>query len=463
MPPYKLTTEVFCLPYLDKYVAYAPLKSLSLVVNGAAADLLYHLSQGTLGQIDERNLETLSALIDLGLVNGEGDEVHEDADEPFRPTECTLFLTTACNLRCVYCYASGGDRPGEMQWPVAAAAVDFVAANAKAAEAERFGVSYHGGGEPTVAWDLLTRATQYARRQADERQLQFGCSLATNGVLRPEQIEWIVSNVEDVNISVDGVHASHDRQRPLRGGGPSFPDVLRTIRALSEKDRSFGLRMTATRDNLAELAQAVEFFCKNGKPNTIHVEPVFLCGRCVSESVSPPDPDDFLAAFRQARGVADPYDVRLYYSGARYPDISTTFCQAAGSSFTITTDGEVTACYEVHDRADPRAETFFYGRYDAPGGRFVFDDDKLAALRRLTVGSLAFCADCFCKYHCSGDCPAKRLSAYEGGVPDTVSSRCYISQELTRDQIIRALRQGSRAMRITSREYEMSREESSRA
>jgi sulfatase maturation enzyme AslB (radical SAM superfamily) len=39
-----------------------------------------------------------------------GQSIEEEPDTP-RPTAVTLFLPTACSLRCTYCYAAAGDRP----------------------------------------------------------------------------------------------------------------------------------------------------------------------------------------------------------------------------------------------------------------------------------------------------------------------------------------------------------------
>ncbi len=82
----------------------------------------------------------------------------------------------------------------------------------------------------------------------------------------------------------------------------------------------------------------------------------------------------------------------------------------------------------------------------------------LRTLSELTVRRVPFCRDCFCKYHCAGDCPAKRLAAFSGGMPTRVSGRCRISQELTKDQIIQSLHQGSRPMRVMARQHSISRE-----
>ncbi len=188
---YKLTTDVFCLPHLGGHIAYAPLKNVVMLVNAAAVDVLYKLDRGTFDHVNDTNIEVLSCLADLGLVNGEPDEVHEDGDGSFRPTATTLFLTTACNLRCVYCYASGGERSCTMPWEVAKSAVDFVVENAKAVEAESFGEHlYHELGVGLGASELLIDGEELVGVVSDDQGVAFrGGVLAgrRNGERRDEQ------------------------------------------------------------------------------------------------------------------------------------------------------------------------------------------------------------------------------------------------------------------------------------
>jgi uncharacterized protein len=110
----------------------------------------------------------------------------------------------------------------------------------------------------------------------------------------------------------------------------------------------------------------------------------------------------------------------------------------SSGSFTVTPTGDVTACYEVSYTSDPRSERYFFGRYDPQRADFVFDQAKLAALGRLNVRNMPFCDDCFCRWHCAGDCAAKVLDGIEpeqhGG-----SVRCEITRALTLDQIQRKL------------------------
>ena len=83
-------------------------------------------------------------------------------------------------------------------------------------------------------------------------------------------------------------------------------------------------------------------------------------------------------------------------------------------------------------------QQFFYGRYDAKTGAFAFDEDKLEQLSQLNVRNFPYCSDCFCKWHCAGDCTAKVLDGIEPHA-HAGSVRCEVNRALTLDQISRKL------------------------
>ena len=59
-------------------------------------------------------------------------------------------------------------------------------------------------------------------------------------------------------------------------------------------------------------------------------------------------------------------------------------------------------------------------------------------MSELNVHNIRFCDDCFCRWHCAGDCAAKVLD----GIPlerHHGSVRCQISRALTLNQIQRKL------------------------
>lgn len=77
--------------------------------------------------------------------------------------------------------------------------------------------------------------------------------------------------------------------------------------------------------------------------------------------------------------------------------------------------------------SDPRSQRFFFGSYDAQAGGFAFDRKKLKELAELNVRNFPYCRDCFCKWHCAGDCAAKVL---DGIAPHEHAgcSRCEVNR-----------------------------------
>lgn len=446
MTRYQLTSEVFSLPNERGHLIYAPLLQTSVVVNDAALTLLADIAAQRAVTRDDRTGQVLDLFTDLKLISETGTAPAAQsaapprpacsAPTPVTPTDVTLFLTTDCNLRCVYCYASGGERPRSLDPAVATDAIDLVVANAVAAGETQIRVSFHGGGEPTLAAATMRRCVDYARRRCAEHDLQLSTGTATNGVMSDATRDYLAETMTSVMVSVDGPPQVQDRQRPRADGGPSSAGVARTLARLSRSAVTLGVRLTCTADALDHAVATTRHLADSYRLKTIHLEPLFVCGRSVGAGLAAPSPERFVEVFRACRDEAGRRGVELAYSGARQ-SLSCTFCQASKPSFNVTTEGDVTACYEVTGRDDPRAATFFYGAHDPGRHTFTFDAARVAALRHLTVTEAPRCARCFAKYHCAGDCPSKRLYS---GSDEAVVARCAINRRLTLDQLEEVIR-----------------------
>ena len=149
------------------------------------------------------------------------------------PTAITPLLTTTCNLRCTYCYASSGDTAAKnMSLAVATRGIDFVAANAARCQAKTFGLGYHGGGEPFGNWSVMTDSLAYARWKAAELQLNPPvASAVSNGVLRDEQIDSIVDHLSGgMSVSFDGSPPCTTASRLTVEGRGTSERVIYTLR-----------------------------------------------------------------------------------------------------------------------------------------------------------------------------------------------------------------------------------------
>jgi uncharacterized protein len=431
-----LSAEVFVIPLEDaRYIVYAPLRRAAFVANARVVNFLAALKVGVFEECADPDGALVELLRRLEIVDA-GPETRPitTLDGEPEPVAVTLFLTTGCNLRCTYCYASGGDAPlKHMGMDVARRGIDFVANNAARREAGRVKIAYHGGGEPALNWAVLKASFEYARRRASAVGLEVYASTATNGVLSDRQIDWIVANLNGATVSFDGLPQVHDKHRPTASGKGSSARVMHTLRRFDEAGFRYGLRVTVTADQIAMLPDSVEFICSNFCPTRIQVEPAYNMGRW--RDAPSAETGEFIAAYRVAQERARGFGREINFSAARIGTLTNHFCGITEDNFSLSPDGNVSACYEVFSEDDPWATTFFYGKPKDKGEGYEFDLTVLNNLRSQAVQHRDYCQGCFARWTCAGDCYRKSLSfSREGEFAGT--DRCHITRELTRDQIL---------------------------
>ena len=146
----------------------------------------------------------------------------------------------------------------------------------------------------------------------------------------------------------------------------------------------------------------------------------------------------FIDQFIRGSKIAEQLQISLFYSGARLEGLNTRFCLAACRAFVVTPDGEVTTCFEVYGREHPLSGQFLVGKYQGDGN-FSIDQEKLGRHFNRTIQRIAYCEQCFCKWHCAGDCAIKTVTR-KGGDGFRPTARCLVNQELTKFMILRKIR-----------------------
>ncbi|MCR4319008.1 MAG: SPASM domain-containing protein [Candidatus Brocadiaceae bacterium] len=95
-------------------------------------------------------------------------------------------------------------------------------------------------------------------------------------------------------------------------------------------------------------------------------------------------------------------------------------------SFTVTTKGIVTTC-----ERDSEGTGYGYGKFLPESKDFIFDAQKIE--NNKTHLEMPYkCRDCFCKWHCAGDCPDVRNVNYD---------RCYVNKRLIQYELETILHQ----------------------
>jgi len=433
---YKITCDLFSLPYDDfNQILYAPRLGFISIVNNDLVNLLADVETLDVQILNQEQKAALDYLHKKNLLNGSSEmNIVSPTLIEYEPTMLTLFPTNQCNLRCKYCYASAGDfKPLTMDWFYATNAIDTLINNVKKRGSKSVALGFHGGGEPLFPWELIKRTVEYAEEQSAKAELKISIFSATNGLLSSSQLEWIIQHFSNLNISFDGLPHIQDIQRPLPNGKGSFEFVNRTIKFLDDHQFNYGLRSTISSLNVDVMENCLDYIINNYKTKTIHFEPLFYCGRCKTTNSLSPEMEKFIENFIKCELKAKECGITLVYSGCRIDNLTTSFCGATQDNFALTPDGYLTTCYEVTSKDDPKSDTFFIGKI-TENGQVEIDESKRKYLNSLSVDNLAYCSDCFAKWHCGGECIAKLGHTDYSGPRG--HDRCKLNRHLIKNRLI---------------------------
>lgn len=412
--------ELYAMPFEEQFILYRPLRRLAFLGNRAMVRYVQERAAGARpagGEVD-RFLQAISFW-----------EPDPPPPEPWvplgvhHPTMAVLLMTSACNLRCTYCYAHSGEGTlRRMSAALAQRAIDTAHKNARALGHEKFSLAFHGGGEPTMNWEVLRGAVEYAKT----KDLPCEITMATNGLWSDRQRAFILRHFTGLSLSFDGIRKVQDAQRPRADGSGSFDAVMETIYALDRSALPYGIRMTATAESFVQMPESVAFLCQETQCQRTQVEPCYTSGRGGYSDPNPEQAEAFTRAFLQAFETASKAGRTLFYSGARPWVVAGSFCRAPEDSLVVTPEGDVVTCFETHGRRHPLISRFTIG-CASPSG-IVVDPEALSVFAAGQRERRAACAGCFCTWHCGGDCATRCMSS-----PAENRGRCQVNRDITRE------------------------------
>lgn len=332
-----------------------------------------------------------------------------------------LHLTDACNLRCPYCFVAHTARCMSESIGRRTVTATFDAA----AEGGYTAVKLkYAGGEPTLVFGLVQALHRHAQQAAQRTGIALRELLLSNGVrLTDAIIRYLHDEGINVMISLDGVGAWHDRQRPTVHGAGSFVAVAAAIDRCLAHHVTPDLSITVTAQNADGLAQAVEFALdRNLRFNLNFVRN----HEAVLATATPAEDATLIAGVRAALRVIQrrqpPYrlidgllDRSTFHTAHEHA------CGAGRNYLVFTPDGQVAQCHAqlhtpVASVADPRLLTAV--RNAATPG----------ALQPIAVSQRSGCQRCRWRVWCGGGCP---LLAYQAtGAWDRRSPYCSVYQTL---------------------------------
>jgi uncharacterized protein len=161
----------------------------------------------------------------------------------------------------------------------------------------------------------------------------------------------------------------------------------------------------------------------------MQVEPAFNTRRGVHTGPTQEQSEAFVDAFMDAFEVARGAGRHLTYSGARPWLLTQTFCMAPHTACIVNPTGQLVSCYEGTGGNHPMSGISTVGQVTDEGVMVDYQaQGALWAYLQEQKGNS--CRDCFCYWHCAGDCYTRAYTA-SGGESQGNSPRCTMNREIT--------------------------------
>ena len=174
----------------------------------------------------------------------------------------SVWVTTACNLRCTYCYEGEEKKKENLSKEQAFKIVEYIKKKAKNIEKTRrekikkISIELHGG-EPLVNFQGIKDFVNIAKTVLEEYEISY--QMTTNGtILNDEILFFLKENISHLTISIDGDETTQNLCRKDATGRGTY-DVVKenSIKLLQIFGDSLRIRMTFTSKTVADLSHNI--------------------------------------------------------------------------------------------------------------------------------------------------------------------------------------------------------------
>lgn len=325
-----------------------------------------------------------------------------------------LNLTSACNLKCTYCFAHGGDygvQKDNMTAQILPVLKNLILNNVTESRKVRF---EYFGGEPLLNEKMIIQLVDFAKHLEKEIGIHVFHRISTNLTFLSDLMQEVLcTNNFVVSVSIDGMRSVQDFQRPARNGKSSYDAILNNVRKIRNMNPTIKTvaRMTIAQkdiclfDNIKDLVNTRLF-------NYVSIYPASIAPSIHSEKSYKFYFDDDIK--QQYREVFQHYDelcnisdsfygvleVEKILEELLYGKISLSHCSAGRNYYTLSSDSSIVPCHRLCGK-----EEYVFNRDGTGIFNLILQNKWLG-----TVEDDPFCANCFARYICGGGCKHEHIS-----------------------------------------------------
>jgi len=316
--------------------------------------------------------------------------------------ELNISLNQICNFSCSYCYAAQGHSNKVIDKEKLFSALSFFI-DRNRTSVNKIRLTFSGGGDPLMSFSLLKEAMDFSEKTAKKNGFEIGYGIVTNGTLfNADFIDWVKHYRIDLVVSFDVLEDVQNQQRGR------YKEVCDGINFLIENGIYPGIRSTITSLNVNRMEEmALEMVTKFPALGGIAFEPVL--NPSLFRHVS--DLEKFYDHFIEHYFASETLGLHHNFSVGNTIVNNTEVCKERDclGKFTLTPEGEITACSRICSSKDDYYDRFHYGTI-GNAGDIMIDTDKLRQIMQNNVYAYPECSSCIAKWHCSGGCLLARYA-----------------------------------------------------
>ncbi|MCD8043155.1 MAG: radical SAM protein [Tannerellaceae bacterium] len=404
--------NIFSIPvgdYFDRenkdfFLVYAPLSGNMFL---ADHNNILRLEQGLQNENKEEDIEEL-----LEMLLDESETPVKSIREPEDYRVLYILPNYICNFSCSYCYSAKGRSTKQLLPEHLKATLDYFI-DAQRCKGEDLRISFVGGGEPMLSWELVKYALEYATHLATQQNIRIHFGLITNGsVINSEMINTLADYRVKPRISFEILEEVQNKQRG------QYQKVCNTLGLLSAAGIYYEVRSIITPGNVDKQEEMVrEMVHRFPQVDTYYFDPVTDPNIFSETEFTRNFYTMYNQSFIQAKRLATQHGKEVRNAVSRSLDeVVERFCNG---ELCLTPEGTFSNCLEISSPQEPEYQQHLLGGVNNKG-QLTIEREKFHLLKnRLGLYTNPTCTKCFLKWNCGGGCMANNRQ-YKENILDII-------------------------------------------
>lgn len=174
----------------------------------------------------------------------------------------TFWITTNCNLRCKYCYEGTDKLNLSMTKEIIDKGIEFMTNHIEYSNSEKIIIPIHGG-EPFLEFENIKYLVSRCKETFKNKKVSF-VTTTNMTILNDEILEFIIKEMPEITLSIDGTKDTHDKMRIFGDGSGSHSIAIKNGLKLIKHLPNTRVRMTYDSSTVSNLYEDIKFLIKSG-------------------------------------------------------------------------------------------------------------------------------------------------------------------------------------------------------